>query len=435
MGRYQMNRILRIALLLLVALSLSIASAQEVSVPASPTEAELPDWMKKRLKTPKTGNPAPGASSVPAASPSAPEMGLSSLYPAAVPVDEEEGLTAFGMGTLVSSRFVKPTEATERFRVGINTRIAVVRAVTKSQLSAFEEANPEVGEVIELARGLDLDKFRRSNPDEIEAQFLAIQGLSDEEKAAIEAVDFQKEQAAIATLVEVANDPEEAITFGFEPYLNVNFEHVGLTFTVPLAGFSHGDEASFELGNLSLDTRMGHYAELPGAVAGISYGLALSAPTGTSRSDSVALSSVLESPKFRHAYFGAEPYLVLGMDAKYVIIQGDVGVSSLTRVRTDNGADQMSYFRYGGAFSLVPFEVIALTVEINGAVNISDADAFSLTQLTGAFRFRVFDSLEPAIAIQAPLSLAGREAYGNTGEMAFGSPADINVFASLSAGF
>ena len=399
---------------------------------------ELPDWMKKRVRKGESSGPqTPAKSTNPGGSSETVTPGLEELYPVENELSPEEVVEerAFTMGTLISSRYVKPASGAHKIRFGVNSRIAPVRAVTKSQLDTYTNSYPEMEQVVDLASEVDLDAVRRSSPDEVRAQFLAIDGLSDEEKSAIESVDFASQQEAVSTLIEVVNDPEEAITFSIEPYLSANFDLFAFSVFVPLAGFSHGDDASFEMGNLTLDGRFGHYEDLPGAKVGFSYGLSLSAPTGTSRADSIALSNLLDSPRYRHAYLGLEPYIAFGMDAKYVIIQMEGGITTLSRVREDNSPPSMTYFRYGGAFSLVPFEVIALTVELSGGANMSDASAFNLMQLTGSLRFRVLDTVEPAIAVQTPLALPGREEYGETGDLAFGSPADINVFAGLSVAF
>ena len=123
------------------------------------------------------------------------------------------------------------------------------------------------------------------------------------------------------------------------------------------------------------------------------------------------------------------------MDAKYVILQMECGISQMNRVRTSDSPDEMAYFRYGGAFSLVPFEVIALTFEVTGGANMKQAEAFDVLQMTGSFRVRIADTVEPVVGVMAPVAIAGQKAYGGTGALAFGSPADINVFAGLSVAF
>ena len=395
---------------------------------------ELPDWMRERIR--KNEKPAPKSTpyGAPAQSPNS-EATLLELYPGEQTAEEDEPSKAFALGTMINGRSIKPAAGAHLIRVGINSRIAPVRAVTKSQLDSYTASYPEMGQVVDLAQQVDLEQIESGTAAEIEAEFLAIEGLSDEERQAIESVDFASQQQAISTLVEVVNDPEEAITFSIEPFLNANFDVFGVTLFVPLAGFSHGSDATFEMGNLTLDGRFGHYEEVPGAVVGVSYGLSLSAPTGTERSDSVALSNMLDSPRFRHAYLGIEPYLGFGMDAKYIIIQMECGVSQLNRVRTAESPDGISYFRYGGAFSLVPFEVIALTFEVTGGANIDQAEAFNILQLTGSLRARIANTIEPVVGVMAPVAIAGQQAYGGTGDLAFGSPADINVFAGLSVAF
>ena len=149
----------------------------------------------------------------------------------------------------------------------------------------------------------------------------------------------------------------------------------------------------------------------------------------------IKLSNMFESPRYRHAYLTAEPFVALGFDARFLLIQLDAGMSFMNRVRTEDSPSSIQYFRYGGAVSLVPFEVVAFTVELTGGKGVQSAQGFDLLQLTGALRFRVVDTIEPVIGIQAPLALPGQESYGGTGDLAFGSPADINAFAGISFAF
>ena len=89
------------------------------------------------------------------------------------------------MGTLISSRFVKPAEGSHQIRIGLNSRIAPVRAVTKGQIDNYTAQYPEMDQVVDLASEVDINAVRRSSPDEVRAQFLAIDGLSEDEKDAI----------------------------------------------------------------------------------------------------------------------------------------------------------------------------------------------------------------------------------------------------------
>ena len=409
----------------------SVVSAQQ-------TEKELPEWMKKRLKK----EPEAVAKPVGSSQPAKPAIQSTTPYGSYVqekeavePEEAESGIRAFALGSLIGGRGVKPSAEAHRFRVGIHSRVAPVRAVTKSQLNSYKEQYPEMDEVLELSQQVDLQAIEAASGEEIRAAFLSIDGLSESERAAVEDFDFESQREAVSTLIEVVSDPEEAVTFTLEPYLNFNTDLFGATLYFPLAGFSHGGDATFEMGNFALDTRFAHYAAAPGLIVAFSYGNVLSTPTGTSRADALALSNLFDSPRYRHAYLTTEPFVALGFDARFLLIQLDAGFTFMNRVRTEDSPSSIQYFRYGGALSLVPFDVVAFTVELTGGKGIESAQGFDLLQLTGAIRFRVVDTIEPVLGVQAPLALPGQESYGGTGDLAFGSPADINAFAGISFAF
>ena len=51
----------------------------------------------------------------------------------------------------------------------------------------------------------------------------------------MEDFDFESQREAVSTLIEVVSDPEEAVTFTLEPYLNFNTDLFGATLYFPLA--------------------------------------------------------------------------------------------------------------------------------------------------------------------------------------------------------
>jgi hypothetical protein len=427
------------------------------------TEKELPAWMQKKLRDKdkqekgkeKSEDLAPDAPSglVPESLPSTtpePEVAPEPIEEGdptsmegvdaektdeAEEEEEEEDVPSFHLGRLFSMRSVKPSASEEIFVVGMVVRMAPVQAVIKSELESLKQDYPELDEGLALLQQVDIDELEaeldalEGSAGQIPAEYLAATGLTESQQDLLG--DMNRE--ALRAVVEAVQDPEEAITFSMEPFVTFNFDLLSVSVVLPMAGFSHGGETSFDLGNITTDLRFGHHFG-SGPTFGLSYGLTINAPTGTERADALALTGVLKSPRFLHAYLGLQPYLLMGLDLRYVLLQLDVGVSDLIRVRDSDGADNVFYMRYGAGLSLVPVDSTSIFAEFVGAVGIENADAYNIHLLTSGLRFHLA-GIELAAAIQLPIVAPGSEAYGHNSGLAFGSPADINGLLELDVAF
>jgi hypothetical protein len=340
---------------------------------------------------------------------------------------------AFEFGRLFSARSMQRPVGAEDFAFGVHFRIAPVRAVAKAQIDALKASHPELDTVLELAQEIDLDAVNAMSNDEIQAQFLSIQGLSDAEKAQIQGIDFEQARPVLSTLLEVARDPEDAMTFAILPYFRAQFDIVSVGIMLPLAGFSLGDETRFEVGNLTLDARAAHHFADRGMV-GISYGLSMSLPTGMARADALALTDPLQGPYFLHEYIALEPYVAIGVDFRYFLFQADIGVSNLIGVVGSARPDAMSYLRYGIGLVGTPGSIVAVTAELTGGVGLDNAAAFDSHAFTTGLRFS-FAGIQPAVAVQFPIQEPGEPSQSVYGGLPFGSPARINVLAQLDMAF
>ena len=430
------------------------------------TQEELPAWMQKKLRekdkeekskedsespaaeVPPTGvSPLPDATSEPEVTPETKEKAepipmeevkVEKTGEAEEEVedeDEDEDVPSFHLGRLFSMRSVKPSASQEMFVVGMVVRMAPVQAVIKSELESLKQDYPELDEGLALLQQMDIDELEaeldalEGASDQIPAEYLEATGLTESQQELLG--DMNRE--ALRAVVETVQDPEQAITFSMEPFVTFNFDLLSVSVVLPMAGFSHGGETSFDLGNVTTDLRFGHHFG-SGPTFGLSYGLTVNAPTGTQRADALALTGVLKSPRFLHAYLGLQPYLLMGLDLRYVLIQLDVGISDLIRVRDSDGADNIFYMRYGAGLSLVPVDSTSIFAEFVGAVGIENADAYNIHLLTSGLRFHLA-GIELAAAIQLPSVAPGSEAYGHNSGLAFGSPADINGLLELDVAF
>lgn len=427
---------------------IDVTQAKPFEDPSPPAESELPDWLKKRLRdrdvpadpdvvAPPIVTPQPTTSppELPPQEVPDPHGGVSTEGSPAVAaeVPEMPSITPFKLGKLFSVRAVPPPVDVQQIGFGVDFRISPVRAVAKAQIQNLKNDYPDLSEVIELAKEVDLELIESKSGEEIEAMFLSINGLSTEEKKAIQEVDFEASKETLLLVLEVAQDPEDAVTFSIEPFVSFSIDPLTTTLVVPLAGFVLGDDSSFEFGNLMVDLRFAHDVseDLRWRVA---YGASFFAPTGTSRSDALALNNPLEAPRWLHRYLGMEFYSAAGVDFEYLLLQADVGLSSLIGVRDGARPQNSVYFRYGFAVTATPGDIISLDLELSGGVGISDARAFDVHYFTGGLRFHLA-GIQPAVGVQIPLYLPDRTVFGSYSGLDFASPAAINVLAQIHAAF
>jgi hypothetical protein len=301
--------------------------------------------------------------------------------------------------------------------------------VAKGELDDLARENPEFAEVLELAPQIDISEVEGASSDEIRAQFLAIPGLSPAQKAALENADFELAKPVLVTLLEVAQDPSDAVTFALSPYLRWHFSLFSAELCVPLVGLVAGDTTSFEAGNVAVDLRIGHHF-LDEDRLGVSWGVSVGLPTAGGSAGALALTNALDGPLYLGRYLSFEPYVVAGVDLTYFVVQLDLGLSALAAVKDGLGPDGALYMRYGAGFTLTPGAVAALGIEFSGSVGLRQADAFETHLLTASLRFAL-GPVQPSIAVQLPFATTDSSSVGFYGGLPFGSPADINAMMRL----
>lgn len=345
---------------------------------------------------------------------------------------EEPEDRAFELGRLFSSPFVKPSTDVETIAFGLHFQIAPVRAVAKQVLDEYKTQNPEVVPLVDLAQDVDLDALASASDAERRELFMSVPGLTAEEQAAIDSFDFEANRGALDALIGIVSDPEEAITFSLEPWFAVNLDLLTIIAVVPLAGFNFHGETNFEVGNITLDARFGHhFGDWP--AAGISYGVELALPSGTRRSDALALTNPLDARRFLHSYLGVTPYVVGGIDLTYILIQTSHRLSILSGVRDDPRPGNSVYYGYAASVIGTPGDVITVSAEFAGIVPISDAEAFAVHTFTGGIRFH-FAGIRPGVAVQVPLEAPARGSLAGSG-LSYGTVADVNVLVQTDFGF
>ncbi|GMV40252.1 MAG: hypothetical protein AMXMBFR64_19680 [Myxococcales bacterium] len=415
-------------------------------------EAQAPPGAQAPGTSTPIGDPAPPGPPGPSGPPVDPSLLPPSLYdtqtgaplkpphaPDVAPGDqtrpdepEEPEDRAFELGRLFSSPFIKPSTDVETIAFGIHFQIAPVRAVAKQVLDDYKAQNPDVVPLVDLAQDVDLTALAAASPDQRRELFLAVPGLTADERAAVESFDFAAHQSSLDALISIVSDPEEAITFSLEPWFAVNLDLLTIIATVPLAGFRLGGETNFEVGNVTLDLRFGHhFGDWP--AVGFGYGVELALPSGTERADALALTSPLDARRFLHSYLGITPYLVAGVDLEFVLIQTSHQLSILAGVRDDPRPSTSVYYGYSASIIGTPGDIISLSAEFSGIVNVHDALAFGVHAFTGGLRFH-FAGVRPGVAVQVPLEAPARGSLAGSG-LAYGTVADVNVLIQADFGF
>lgn len=398
-----------------------------------PPPADTP-LLPPSLYDPKTGLPRQQPTSLDA--PPAPGAGpgeQEDLQAQQGDEPEEPEDTAFELARLFSGPFIKASSDVEDVIFGIHFQIAPVRAVAKQVLDDFKTQHPEIAPLMELAQDVDPDALASATDEQRKALFLAVPGLSAEERAAIEGFDFAGQRDALDGLVGIITDPEEAITFSLEPWVGINLDLVSISAVIPLAGFTLHGETTFEVGNVTVDARFGHHwgDDIAG---GLGYGVELALPSGTERADALALTNQLDAHRFLHSYLGVTPYVIGGLDLQFVLIQTSHRLTILSGVRDEPEPGTSVYYAYGASLIGTPGDIITVSAEFDGLVPVFDAEAFGAHTFTGGVRFH-FAGIRPGVAVQVPLATPSRGSLGRNSALSYGAVADVNVLVQVDFGF
>jgi hypothetical protein len=199
----------------------------------------------------------------------------------------------FSSGHLFTAKTLKLPRAEEFIKFGVSFSIAPVKAIAREAVDELKTQNPEAADYIEMAEHVDLEEFEDIDVDSAKAEFKEkVPNMTPEQEAEIDALE-QEDLETVIQLAELVQSADDAITFAFEPFFRLNpLDFMGLGIHVPLAGFFLDEETDFCLGNIVLDAKFGSNFGGGGVGAGIAGGLELYLPTGTERSNSVALSNL-----------------------------------------------------------------------------------------------------------------------------------------------
>ena len=352
----------------------------------------------------------------------------------------------FPSGRLFIAKAMKESAASRFLSVGTSFQFAPLKALAKQVVQDIEAQSPE-------AR-LVFDTLHQLPPEQVEAAASAaeqgnatlkayvashVTGLDAEQQAQVnDAIDeaSPQELAGTAELVRIAAEPEEASSFIFEPFVEVNTDWVSVELAVPLAGFATRSAASteFALGNLTLDAKVG-YTSGDSIGWGISGGLEASLPTGRSaRINTLALANIFSGPKFLKDYLSFAPYVVGGVDVWLFNFQGYLKLVQMFAMGSGTELGNATYLQYGVVAALAPWRFLNVMAELNGAADVFEADPFDAVYLTLGTKLSLW-FLRPGVAVHVPLFQQAPAVYSGFGSGTFGSPADWSVIGSLAFDF
>lgn len=342
----------------------------------------------------------------------------------------------FANNTLFAGREVKQSTGTRTWEAGLRFEIAPIRQVAQAGIRDYVDRHDEIQPVYEYAQAIDPHVLASGSAAEIVNAMLKIEWLDDSDRSTIRRVFQDAEQAqvdqVVTTLHQLAGllaDEETAVAFSLSPYFLYNFKYVDITVEFPLAGFVTEADSDLTIGNLNADLRFGHHFGDDVAV-GFSYGIAVFLPTAGERAETLALQNALEAPRFVHHYLTLAPYVGAGLDLWGIAkIQTHMELLDLLGVR-DNPARTVGVaFRWGVSLILAVFDVFAVNVELDGAVDLKDAPDFDALYLTGGLRGNIY-GVKLGAAVQTPLNLVTGSGL-STREEAIANAAEVNVVVTL----
>ncbi len=367
--------------------------------------------------------------------------GLAAVCAAALPTVAWAG--PFNNSDLLVGRTIKISSDDRTFTAGANFQIApvnaIVHSVVKKAMDSATATNPDAVKLLQYANTPTVKAAINSNdPAKFKSAILAemkAHGVtpSAAQQKSIDAVSSDasqlKQMSTIIDMINIANQPEQAMTFSLEPYASLNFKPVTVTARVALAGF-HTSSAgtTMSMGNLGLDVKTGDAYGVSGAAFGWSLGSSFYAPTGTSDADTIALSNILAAPRYLHNFMTVSPYAVLGAELAIFKLTVRGEYVDMTPVRESTGLKRMAYFDMGAGL-LADLGFLGLSLELDGLKSIENAPAMDNVWLaTGGVR-TYMGPVQLGVGLQVPLVSASANS-GSMGGVNLGSPSKYNVLVN-----
>jgi len=269
-------------------------------------------------------------------------------------------------------------------------------------------------------------------------QALAAAGVAPDDRAAIiqyvEQVPGTPDEKRSAVRVARGVATNRGVNLLMEPWAEYNSKWIGVGLGIPFTLQIRDGNTSAHMANISLDVRSG--GVWGDSVAfGLTGGVTVYFPTGTSSIDQSAAADLFRAPKYMHRYLSFAPYLVLGVDlAQWWELQGHVELVTQHAVRGSPAVTSSQYIKYGFGTVLLSRLFINLIAEINGVAPIHDADGMNAVFVGGGLQFR-FWVMKLAIAAQGPVYQGGGSDNLSLAGVPIGTLSRFSVMARLAFAF
>ncbi len=219
-----------------------------------------------------------------------------------------------------------------------------------------------------------------------------------------------------------------------EPYANVDLKQVQLRLGVPMSLGVQGSGTSFDLGNLNLDVATGWTFPVRHASLGVTVGLSTYLPTSTGSERVSLMADLFQASKYLYGYLTFAPYIVAGVDAKWVSLQvhGDLWLQA--RVRDMDAASNAEDFQYGTGLTLQPHFPVSIIGQLEGLEGLHNAGAFRSLFVVAGLQFNLW-GFRLGVAAQVPVLDRAKEALGSYGGFDVGGLAKYTILARTAAAF
>lgn len=376
-------------------------------------------------------------------------LGLCGLCALATALPMQAFADSFRNGDLFVGQPVKQSSEDRRFAFGVGFSIAPVKAIIKSQvnkqLDGYAAENPEAAVLKEYIQYADTEQMRAlADSGKLEEFKAALKAemekngvqLSAEQQAAIDGIDEGKLRL-MADMIEIAQEPDDTLTFAIEPWAAVNFEYLQIKTMIAIAGYNNDSGTTLQIGNLGLQLSTGSRLGPVGKRFGWTLGVRGWVPTATVDANAMALANIMNTPNFLHQYATISPFAVLGLD--FSLIQWTLRAEyvHMLAVRQDDvKVDDMAYVQAGTGV-LLSLRWIGVSVELDGLFEVNNAIAMRNTFLLTTGVRGYLGPVGIGAGVQVPIVPPGsKESRGiEFGGVAAGNPADINFLVQARMQF
>lgn len=219
-----------------------------------------------------------------------------------------------------------------------------------------------------------------------------------------------------------------------EPFASVNLKPVQVRLGVPMSLAVRGAGTAFDLGNLNVDLVTGWTLPVRHASLGLSIGIMTCLPTSTGSERVSLMADLFQASKYLYGYLTFAPYVVAGVDAKWVSLQVHADLWIQARVRSIAAASNAEVFQYGTGLTILPHFPVSVIGQLEGLEGLNNATAFRSLFVVAGLQLNLW-YVRLGVAAQVPLVDRNRENLGTYGGMDVGGLAKYTILARTSVSF